>query len=103
MVLDANDQDFQTFLKDNAKVVVKYYADWCGGCRLFKPKFRRLSEEVRFSEVKFLDINAEESPEARKMANVNNLPFFAVFKDGKFIEGFSTNKEEAVIELIEKL
>jgi thioredoxin-like negative regulator of GroEL len=103
MVLDATDQNFQTLLKDNSKVVVKYYADWCGSCRLFKPKFKRISEEARFSEVKFLDVNAEESPEARKIANVNNLPYFAVFKDGRLVDGFSTNKEEAVVELIEKI
>ncbi|GAB4328549.1 MAG: thioredoxin family protein [Flammeovirgaceae bacterium] len=103
MVLDATDQNFQTFLKENSKVVVKYYADWCGSCRLFKPKFKRMSEDVRFAEIKFLDINAEENPESRKMANVNNLPYFAIFKHGQFLEGFSTNKEEAVVELIQKL
>lgn len=98
-----NDQEFQSQVSSGEKIVVKYYADWCGSCRLFKPKFRRLSESEDFSEVKFLDVNAEENQEARKAAGVTNLPFFAVFKDGELVEGLATNKEEAVVELINKI
>ncbi len=97
------DQDFSSSLKENKKVIVKYYADWCGSCRLFAPKFRRLSEDERFSDVAFLDVNAENSPEARKLAGVSNLPFFAAFKDGQLVSTIPTSKEESVIELLEKL
>lgn len=97
------DDAFKSKLEENSKVIVKYYADWCGSCRLFKPKFRRLSEDSKYADVAFLDVNAEENQEARKMAGVSNLPFFAVFQNGKLVEGIATNKEEAVVELIEKL
>ena len=99
----ANDENFNNLLTENPKIIVKYYANWCGTCRLFKPKFRRLSEDERFQDILFLDINAEESPEARKLAGVKNLPFFASFKDGKLQEGIPTGKEDSVIELLEKL
>lgn len=98
-----NDQEFKTKLSGNNKVIVKYYADWCGSCRLFKPKFRRLSEDEKYGDVVFLDVNAEENQEARKLAGVTNLPFFAAFKNGQLLDGAATNKEEAVVELIEKL
>lgn len=97
------DQDFQEALSSNEAVVVKYFANWCGSCKLFAPKFRRLSEDPRFQNVVFLDVNAEENPEARKLAGVNNLPFFAVFKNGKLLDGAPTNKEENVVALIEKV
>lgn len=97
------DNEFQEKLKSNEKVVVKYFADWCGSCRLFSPKYKRLSGDERFSDVTFLDVNAEKNPDARKLAGVTNLPFFAVFRDGELVEGFSGNKEEAVVELISKL
>lgn len=97
------DQEFKTKLEEKDKVVVKYYADWCGSCRLFKPKFRRLSEDEKYKDIAFLDVNAEENQEARKLAGVTNLPFFAVFKSGQLVEGVASNKEEAVVELIEKL
>ncbi|MEN7547963.1 thioredoxin family protein [Rapidithrix thailandica] len=99
----ATDSTFNQFLEKNDKVVVKYFANWCGSCRLFKPKFKRLSNDERFEGVTFLDVNAEENPEARKKAGVNNLPFFAVFKNGVLVEGVPTSKEDAVVELLGKL
>ena len=45
----------------------------------------------------------EKEQEARKAAEVNNLPFIAVFENGKFVAGQPTSKEEKVVELINKL
>jgi len=97
------DQNFASTLQNNKKVVVKYFANWCGSCKLFKAKFKRLSNDERFEDVHFIEVNAEENDEARRTAGVNNLPFFAVFQDGSLVEGISTTKEEAVVDLISKL
>jgi thioredoxin-like negative regulator of GroEL len=102
-VHDATDANFQDALQNHDKVVVKFFAGWCGSCRLFKPKFKSLSEEDNYQGIHFLDVNAEENPEARKAAGVNNLPFFAIFQNGKMLEGASTNKEENVRAMLEKL
>jgi len=102
-VITATDADFSESLKNNNKVVVKYYADWCGSCRLFAPKYNRLSNDERFSGIVFLDVNAEKNPEARKLAGVSNLPFFAVFKNGELLEGAPTSKEELLVEMLQKL
>ncbi len=97
------DDEFQSRLTENELVAVKYFADWCGSCRLFAPKFRRLSEDERFEGITFLDINAENNPEARKTAGVPNLPYFAIFNGGKLVDGVATNKEELVVDLISRL
>lgn len=97
------DTEFQELINQNDKVVVKYYADWCGSCRLFKPKYKRLSEDERFDGVTFLDVNAEKNPNARKAAGVTNLPYFAVFKNGALLDTVASTKEEAVVEMIQKL
>lgn len=97
------DSDFNEALSSNDKVVVKYFANWCGSCKLFSPKYKRISSDERFSDVVFLDVNAEENPEARKLAEVNSLPFFAVFKEGKLVEGAATSLESKVVEMIERL
>ena len=99
----STDQDFKSTVESSDKVVVKYFANWCGSCKLFAPKYRRLSEDERFDGVAFLDVNAEENPEARKMAGVSNLPYFAVFQNGELVDGAATNKEDKVVELLEKL
>ncbi|QCR23948.1 co-chaperone YbbN [Pontibacter sp. SGAir0037] len=102
-VIKATDDDFSTLLNSNQRVVVKYYADWCGNCRLFAPKFKRMSDDEQFADVAFVDVNAETSPEARKIAGVTNLPFFAVFKGGQLVDTVAASKEEAVRGLINKL
>ena len=76
-VIKASDADFAAALSSKPLSIVKYYADWCGSCKLIAPKFRRLSEDERFTGVQFLEVNAEENPDARHRAGVNNLPFFA--------------------------
>ena len=56
-VLECVDQDFNDTLSSNDKVVVKYFANWCGSCKLFSPKYKRLSNDERFSGITFLDVN----------------------------------------------
>lgn len=102
-VIDVSDDNFVSELEQNDKVIVKYYADWCGSCKLFHPKFKRLSNDERFGGVRFLNINAENNADARKMAGIANLPSFAIFKNGQLVETVATSKEETVIDLIAKL
>jgi thiol-disulfide isomerase/thioredoxin len=101
-VLSATDSDFNKHLEDNTTVVVKYHADWCGNCRLFAPKFKRVSNEEANQEVLFLDVDAEKNPDARKMAGVDNLPYLAVFKNGTLLEGSASSKEDYLRTLLEK-
>jgi len=104
MVLDIkSDDDFKASISQNQKVIVKYFASWCGSCRLFAPKFKRLAQDERFEGITFLDVDAEENPEARKLGNVKNLPTFAIFKNGELEASLASNKEDAVVELMNKL
>lgn len=102
-VILATDQDFQSILENNKKVAVKYYADWCGSCKLIAPKYRRLSDDERFNGTTFIEVNAELNENARKSAGVDNLPFFAVYKDGSFVEGSATSKEDVIVEMLNKI
>jgi thioredoxin 1 len=102
-VIPASDQDFATQVSTHAQVVVKYHADWCGACKLIAPKFKRMSDDERFKDVLFLEVNAELSPEARKAAGVSNLPFFATFKNGQLVKGGFTAKPESVEAMIAEI
>lgn len=102
-VIQSSDADFASQLNANESVIVKYYADWCGNCKLFAPKFRRLADDERFTRIVFLEVNAEENEQARHAGEVDNLPYFAVFKNGHLIAGRATSKEESVVELLSQL
>ncbi len=100
-VQTSTDADFEQLLKDHSRVVVKYYADWCGACKMFAPKYKRVSNEEANEGVLFLDVNAEHNETARKAAGVSNLPFLAAFKDGQLVEGSAASKEEYLRKLID--
>ena len=99
MIKSIDDKTYETEMNEGYSVV-KFYADWCGSCRMFAPKFKRLANNEEYKNVNFLEVNAEHNPAVRSTAEVTNLPYFAVYKDGKFVNGVSTAKEEALVEMI---
>lgn len=102
-VKNTNDSEFESLLKDHKKVVVKFYASWCGSCRLIAPKYKNLAANDDYKDVLFLEVDAEHNPTTRSLSQVNNLPFFASFKAGVLNEGFPSAKIEAVEEMIKNL
>lgn len=102
-VVLSTDVDFEKHLTENTKVAVKYFADWCGTCRLFAPKYKRLSNDQKYNNIIFLEVDAEKNPGARKAAGVDNLPFFAVFADGALVGGSATSKEDKVVEMLDMI
>jgi thiol-disulfide isomerase/thioredoxin len=103
MLQTSTDSDFESLIKSNDKVVVKYFADWCGSCKLFAPKFKRHANDENNADVTFLEVNAEENENARKLGGVDNLPFIATFKNGVLLEGAATSKEDYLQKMIDDL
>ena len=81
-------------------VLVQFSAGWCGNCRIMKPKFRKMSEE--FEEAIFVIVDAEKFPDSRKMAEVDNLPTFAAFRDGALVNQVQTNKSDVLKEFVDE-
>ena len=93
--------NLQEIVNSNDIVVVQYAATWCGNCRIMKPKFKKLSSENE--NAVFLIADAEKFPESRKLANVDNLPTFATFKAGEFVNQVQTNKFEVLKNLVDEV
>jgi thioredoxin len=102
-VISSNDKDFENQIQQNEKVIVKFYADWCGSCKLLAPKYKKLSEKEEYHSVVFLEVNAEENPNARKLAQVKNLPTIATFKNGQLVESVPTSNENYVTKMLNDL
>ena len=100
-MIELTEDNLQELIQANQRVIVKFSATWCGNCRLLKPKFKRLSEEI--NSVAFVLVDAEKFPESRKLATVNNLPTFAVFQNGLLINQIQTNREENIKKLINEV
>ncbi|MDX1272130.1 co-chaperone YbbN [Bizionia paragorgiae] len=98
MVKELEQDNLQDVVNTNDTVVVQYSATWCGNCRIMKPKFKKLASE--HENATFVMVDSEKFPESRKMATVDNLPTFAVFKDGKFVNQVQTNKFDVLKDLV---
>lgn len=88
-------------LKNHHKMVVLFSASWCGNCKIMKPKFKKLASENE--SIKFVIVDAEQFPNSRKLANVDNLPTFAIFENSVLINQVQTNKLEPLEELVNEI
>ncbi len=101
MVQELDQDNLSEVVSANDTVIVQYSATWCGNCRIMKPKFKKLSTENE--GVTFIVVDAEKNPESRKMANVDNLPTFATFKAGEFVNQVQTNKFDVLKDLVNEV
>ncbi|PSG88467.1 thioredoxin family protein [Aurantibacter aestuarii] len=101
MLQELENDHLDQIIKDNETVVVQYSATWCGNCRIMKPKFKKLATENE--SVAFVIADAEKFPESRKLANVDNLPTFATFKNGAFVNQTQTNKFDVLKDLVNEV
>ncbi|MFT4662498.1 MAG: thioredoxin 1 [Patiriisocius sp.] len=101
MVQELVNDNLEEIIKANKKVVVLYSAGWCGNCRIMKPKFKKLA--VEHENITFIIVDAEKNPGSRKMANVDNLPTFATFNAGDFVNQTQTNKFDVLKELVNEV
>jgi thioredoxin 1 len=88
---ELDDSTFAATLASTPMAIVDFHAGWCGPCLLFKPKFKRLSDV--YPHVRFYLVDGEKAPGARQTVQIDNLPYFAVYRDGVLLEGLSTAEE----------
>ena len=101
MLLELEKDNLAEIVGTNDIVVVQYSASWCGNCRIMKPKFKKLASENE--NVIFVIADAENFPESRRLANVDNLPTFATFKNGELVNQTQTNKAEVLIDFVNEI
>lgn len=101
MFKELTEDNLNTILSTNDKVMVQYGAGWCGNCRITKPKFKRLAEGNE--GVTFIYADAEKFPGSREFADVSNLPTFAGFVNGKVVKQLQGNKLETIEEVLNEV
>lgn len=95
-VLKINKNNFDSeIMKSEKLVLLDFYADWCGPCRMVSPLVDEIAEEN--PQVLVGKINVDEEPELAQAFGVASIPMLAVMKNGKIISQSSGAKPKAQI------
>ncbi|HEV2866660.1 MAG TPA: thioredoxin [Allosphingosinicella sp.] len=72
----------QDVLGSEKPVLVDFWAEWCGPCRMIAPALEELSAELG-DRVEIVKLNIDENPEAPTRYGVRGIPTMILFKDGR--------------------
>lgn len=83
MELKISSENFEKeVLNSNQPVLVDFYADWCGPCKMMAPTIEKLAEELQ-GKAKVGKINVDENQDLAMKYNIMSIPTIIIFKDGK--------------------
>jgi thioredoxin 1 len=69
-------------LESTQPVVVDFWAEWCGPCKMIGPSLEEISNEMA-GKVKVVKLNIDENPELAAKFGVRSIPTLAMFKGGE--------------------
>lgn len=101
-VLKIEENEFEEKVNNlEKKVLVDFYADWCGPCKMLGPVIEELSEEI--DDCEFYKVNIDEAGELAERYGIMSIPTLLIFKKGELVNqevGFKTKDE--LKEILEK-
>ena len=72
-------------LESKEPVLIDFYADWCGPCKMMAPVVEKLAEKYE-GKVKVGKVNSDDEPELAQKFQVMSIPNFVIIKDGKVVD-----------------
>ena len=80
------DQNFkEEVMQSKLPVLIDFYADWCGPCRMMAPLVERMAEAYE-GRIKIGKVNVDDNPGLAQQFGIASIPSFVCIKDGKVVK-----------------
>ena len=87
-VITITSENFENeVIKSERPVILDFYADWCGPCKMMSPIIDAIADEME-AEVKVGKVNSDDEMELAEKFGIMSIPTIIIFKDGKISSTF---------------
>lgn len=83
--IELNDSNFEEAIKGDKPVLVDFWAEWCGPCKMIGPVVEELAGDYEGKAV-VAKINVDENPEVAGRYGIRSIPTLLVFKGGQIVD-----------------
>ena len=85
-IKNCNENDFENeVLKSNLPVIVDFWAEWCGPCKMLTPILEELSNEMK-NEINVVKVNLDDNQDLAMKYSIRSIPTLLLFKEGNLID-----------------
>ncbi len=84
-IIELNEKNFQSELEDGSPLLVDFWAEWCGPCRMVAPVLDELASQYD-GKVRIGKLNVDQNQQLSMQFGVQSIPTFLLFKDGEVMD-----------------
>lgn len=92
-----SDDNFDEMINSNPLVLVDFWAEWCGPCKMIAPVIDALAKDYA-GKILVLKINVDECPQTASRFGIMSIPTVSIFKDGKIADNIVGAVPKTVLE-----
>ncbi len=85
-IKNCNENDFENeVLKSNLPVIVDFWAEWCGPCKMLTPILEELSNEMK-NEINVVKVNLDDNQDLAMKYSIRSIPTLLLFNEGNLVD-----------------